>query len=270
METQTKHPADLQDLQDLMNVTMAPPQRPSAMDYPKYSKETSALSEALAKAQGELENAEKNSRNDHFKNKFADLAANLNVGRGPLSKNGIAVTQFPVMLIEGWHLSTRMLHLSGQFQETVCPLPMEKDNAQGFGGSMTYMRRYSYAAAVGIGQEDDDGNSASGVGQDGNGNGGSKPVSKPASPPPKPPAPKSPTDAQVNRLYALAKTAKWDEAMLNEIKAAFEITKWRDLTMDKYTWTCEQIEKGMQPEGMAAFINGQKANAHNENPGGPQ
>ena len=40
-----------------------------------------SLAAALAKAQGEMENASKNSQNPHFKSKYADLAEILNTVR---------------------------------------------------------------------------------------------------------------------------------------------------------------------------------------------
>ena len=48
---------------------------------------------ALAKAQGEITNAAKNSKNPHFKSDYADLASILDTVKPALSKNGIAVVQ---------------------------------------------------------------------------------------------------------------------------------------------------------------------------------
>jgi hypothetical protein len=39
-------------------------------------------------------------------------------------------------------------------------MPVSKADAQGYGSSLTYCRRYALAAAVGVAPEDDDGNAA--------------------------------------------------------------------------------------------------------------
>ena len=53
------------------------------------------LATALAKAQGALKPAVKDSLNPHFKSKYADLASVWEACREPLSSNGIAIVQFP-------------------------------------------------------------------------------------------------------------------------------------------------------------------------------
>ena len=53
------------------------------------------LAKALAKAQGEIENASKNAANPHFKSKYADLAEVLNTVRPVFSSHGLSVLQMP-------------------------------------------------------------------------------------------------------------------------------------------------------------------------------
>ena len=60
------------------------------------SAEIGKLAEALAMAQGSMENAAKSSANPFFKSKYADLAEVWNTIREPLSKNGLSVVQAPV------------------------------------------------------------------------------------------------------------------------------------------------------------------------------
>lgn len=125
------------------------------------STEIKDLAAALAKAQGEMSHALKQSTNPHFKTMYADLASVIDAARKPLADNGLAVTQTVERQYEQWVLVTTLMHTSGQFQRSYCPILANKPDPQGFGGGMTYARRYGYAAMIGIAQEDDDGNTAS-------------------------------------------------------------------------------------------------------------
>lgn len=126
------------------------------------SPEVDKLQAALAKAQGAIKNALKDSDNPYFKSKYADLAACWDVARETLSANGICVIQAPTFNQEKVGVVTRLGHSSGQWMECVLVLPTAKHDAQGIGSAITYARRYSLSAMVGIATEDDDGNSASG------------------------------------------------------------------------------------------------------------
>lgn len=121
-----------------------------------------ALSAALAKAQGELENANKNANNPHFKSKYADLAELLNTVRPVMSKHGLAVVQMPSFEQGVASVETLLTHSSGEYISSICSAPVTKQDAQGVGSAITYLRRYSLAAFCGIAQEDDDVNSAVG------------------------------------------------------------------------------------------------------------
>lgn len=57
------------------------------------SEQINDLAGALAKAQGEITGALKDSANPFFKSKYADLASCWDTCRGPLSANGLAVVQ---------------------------------------------------------------------------------------------------------------------------------------------------------------------------------
>ncbi|MES2347869.1 MAG: ERF family protein [Pseudomonadota bacterium] len=119
------------------------------------------LAAALAKAQAKIKGAVKDSDNPFFKSKYADLDAVWDVAREPLTSNGLSVVQFPGSDGDKVTLETVLLHSSGQWM-TAPPLsvkPMKQD-PQGVGSAVTYMRRYSLAAVAGITQVDDDGNTA--------------------------------------------------------------------------------------------------------------
>ena len=82
--------------------------------------------------------------------------------REPLSKNGLSIFQANEGIVESSKLAvtTMIMHSSGQFIKVTSSYPIQKNDAQGFGSTLTYARRYSLAAALGLAQEDDDGNSA--------------------------------------------------------------------------------------------------------------
>lgn len=119
------------------------------------------LASALSKAQGEITPAIKDSSNPFFKSKYADLASVWQACKDPLSKHGLAVIQAMDYKDGQLMLITTLAHSSGQWVRSFMPVVTEKNNAQGLGSAITYMRRYSLSAIVGITcDEDDDGNAA--------------------------------------------------------------------------------------------------------------
>ncbi len=128
----------------------------------KTSEELKDLATALAKAQGELSDAEKSSSNPFFKSKYADLAEVLGQIRPIFSKHELSIVQFPHQEEDG-HVSvtTRLMHSSGQWMEDDLTMPVQGKNiAQDSGSVITYMRRYAAAAVAGIAQVDSDANQA--------------------------------------------------------------------------------------------------------------
>lgn len=126
-----------------------------------HSENIAAISGALAKAQGVIEGAKKDSANPHFRSKYADLASCWDACREALSANEIAVIQAPGELADGVvEITTMLCHSSGEWFREVLPFPLPKVDAHGLGSAITYGRRYALAAMVGIAPEDDDGNAA--------------------------------------------------------------------------------------------------------------
>jgi hypothetical protein len=130
---------------------------------------TEKLDAALAKAQGQIKAAIKDAANPFFKSKYADLPAVWAACQGPLTDNGISVSQWPVHSEDGrMHIVTR-LACAGEWMRCEFSIPVAKQDAQGFGSAVTYARRFALAAAVGVvADEDDDGNAASGKSGDSN------------------------------------------------------------------------------------------------------
>ena len=121
------------------------------------------LSEALVAAQSELPPIEADQTNPHFKSKFVSLGALISKVRPVLNRHGVALKQAPCLDSEGrFVLRTTFTHASGESDMFDSPLAPTKHDPQGQGSAITYMRRYSLAAALAIAdQEDDDGNVAS-------------------------------------------------------------------------------------------------------------
>jgi ERF superfamily len=126
------------------------------------SEQIDELATALARAQGEITGALKDSANPFFKSKYSDLASCWDACRAALSKNGLAVTQFPMTDPTGTYLVTSLLHSSGQWMRSNFALNPKDDSSQAVGSAITYARRYALCAVVGVAQIDDDGNAASG------------------------------------------------------------------------------------------------------------
>jgi hypothetical protein len=119
------------------------------------------LAAALAKAQGAIQPALKQSENPYFKSSYADLASVWRACRDALSKNGLAVVQLVRVVDKTVEVETLLTHASGQWIAETLKLPVAKPDIQGTGSAITYTRRYALAAMVGVAPEEDDGNAAS-------------------------------------------------------------------------------------------------------------
>lgn len=216
-----------------------------------------SLAAALAKAQGEMENASKNSQNPHFKSKYADLAEILNTVRPVLSKHGLAVTQFPAFEGGTAHVETILTHASGEWMSGTCSAPVQKSDPQGVGSALTYLRRYSLAAVCGLAQEDDDANAASkGPKQSAQ---APKVAPKPA-PTPTPAQPVKHVPATKATLDALASYYANDsaEVMLDDINemivrakpGAHRVDDVSELSEAQAQWIIKTIEAQLQREAV--------------------
>jgi len=127
----------------------------------KTSESISNIAAALVKAQANIHGALKDSTNPHFKSKYADLSSVMEAVKAPLLAQGIAIVQAtePSEASEV-RLSTMLLHSSGEYIADTITVPVNKQDAQGYGSAMTYARRYGLQAMTGCCPEDDDGNAA--------------------------------------------------------------------------------------------------------------
>ena len=76
----------------------------------KTSEELSEIAKALSALQGEMDIASKDSKGYNYK--YSDLSSVWRVVKGPLSKNGLCITQDAISLPEGVSVSTRVIHSS--------------------------------------------------------------------------------------------------------------------------------------------------------------
>ena len=130
------------------------------------SENINELASALAKAQGEMQAAIKDSVNPFFKSKYADLGSVWDAARPVLSKNGLCVIQSTEILGDKIVMVTTLAHSSGQWMKSYLPLNPSKNDSQGVGAAITYLRRYSLSALVGVVcDDDDDGETAVGRGK---------------------------------------------------------------------------------------------------------
>ena len=127
----------------------------------EHSKELKEIAEAMAKAQGSMELAPKDSTNPFFKSDYSDLASCWNTCRKPLTENGLSVIQSSNFFDGRVYVTTMLLHKSGEYFKNTLPLDPVKKDPQGVGSAITYGRRYELCAMVGIAPEDDDGKAAS-------------------------------------------------------------------------------------------------------------
>jgi hypothetical protein len=144
------------------------------------------LAAALAKAQAEMPVAVFDATNPFLKSKYASLGSVIQASRPILAKHKLSLVQFPISEGgagsplpagdgSGAHGVTRptgdyigvesiLTHESGEFvaERVVIPLTEEKGKTkvQCAGSTLTYLRRYSWAAILGMySDEDSDGGS---------------------------------------------------------------------------------------------------------------
>lgn len=119
------------------------------------------LASALAKAQSEIEKAEKDKTNPHFRSKYADLGNVVDAIKPAIASHGLSFVQVSHDSDNCAKVETVILHQSGEWLSCgTVSVPVSKADAQGFGSALTYARRYSLAAAFGVAPDDDDGNAA--------------------------------------------------------------------------------------------------------------
>lgn len=167
----------------------------SAVDLAK----TSALYQALGKAQGMMGAAGKDRENPHMKYRYATLASVIDALREPFAANGLCHWSIPSMDLDAGLVRVDVFigHVDGGVLHA--PMSAKLGDSKGLsaiqaqGVLITYMRRYGLMALAGISSADDD--------TDGAGDKKTPPKEQP--PPFPPPAPAFDKEAE-QTLVALA------------------------------------------------------------------
>ena len=125
-----------------------------------YDKE---IASAMVGAMSELTDPPMDSKNPHFRNRYASLKSCLDTVRPVLARHGLVLSQFVVSSENGAdRLVTRLLHQSGQFVEDEGSSLVGSVNMQKLGSAMSYGRRYGLLSVLGlVGDPDDDAEIAS-------------------------------------------------------------------------------------------------------------
>lgn len=125
------------------------------------STEIGKLATALVAAQKEMKNPAFDAKNPHFNSKYASLASVRESVLPVLNKHGLAITQFPKYGNGYAGCVSRLMHVSGEWLEEECLLPVGKETAHAAGSCLTYTRRYGLQSIAGVvADEDDDANAA--------------------------------------------------------------------------------------------------------------
>jgi len=127
----------------------------------RTSQEIDKIADALAKAQGEMKNPEKNQTakiptkaGGSYQYNYADLPHTLDTIRVSLAKHGLSHTSGVDAHQEGVVLFVRLMHTSGQWLESNFGLPHSGD-PKSAAANITYFRRYLLTALVGVAADDD-------------------------------------------------------------------------------------------------------------------
>lgn len=244
---------------------LQPPVAPTARtgdDVADQSENIGQLAGALAKAQGAMRNAAKDSLNPHLGSRYADLASVWDACRTALSENGLAVTQRVRTGPTYVRVITMLLHESGEWMRDMATWPAfgmrkkTKDGeeqpsgpapitSQSLGSAITYGRRYALAALVGVaaGEEDDDGEAAATHQSNGARRKQEAPTKQPPAPTKPPVDHKKEAEAQALRAR---RVKAWNAASKSGMdEAAFRAWATKVLGGDRPSseWTSADLDK---------------------------
>lgn len=116
------------------------------------------IAKALTTFHVKVDTIKKDAKNPFFKSSYASLPNILESIREPLIECGLSIVQFPT---DTDGLTTMLMHESGEWICAEFQMKPTKDDPQGRGSCLTYMRRYAIASILCLNiDEDDDGNLA--------------------------------------------------------------------------------------------------------------
>lgn len=126
---------------------------------PETSEKFDLVTKSLMLAKKEMGSVvKKDSKNPFHKSTYASLGVHLELSESVLDKHGLLMMQTINRINDQDILISTLYHVeSSQWLKSYLPLPNPKNDSQGLGSSITYMRRYSINAMLGLNAEDDDG-----------------------------------------------------------------------------------------------------------------
>ena len=133
---------------------------------PQMSEKFDIVLSKLMKAKQEIGTVKKDSKNPFHKSNYASLNAYIDASEAHLIENGLILIQAGNGSFSEPIIVATLIHPeSGQWLKSYLPILNTKQDSQGLGASVTYMRRYSIATLLGLVSEDDDGETACGRGK---------------------------------------------------------------------------------------------------------
>lgn len=204
------------------------------MDNPIQSENINEIASALAKAQGEIENAHLNKKGAF--NMYATYESLRDATFSALSKHNLAMTHLLSIDNGKRVMITQISHSSGQWMRSYVCLPQEKETPQGVGSAITYAKRYALAAFVGIGsEEDDDGEEAEKPYKNGNGKEEPKNSIKVVEK-------KEESKLTREQKQTIAEAAAGDFKYLNDIAKSYGCTSMDQVPASKYSYIINMIK----------------------------
>lgn len=133
---------------------------------PQASEKFDIVLSKLMAAKQKIGTVKKDSKNPFHKSNYASLNAYIDASEDHLLENGLILLQAGNgSYTEPMIVATLFHPESGQWLKSYFPILNPKQDSQGLGASVTYMRRYSIATLLGLVSEDDDGETAVGRGK---------------------------------------------------------------------------------------------------------
>jgi hypothetical protein len=120
------------------------------------------LAKSLSKFHDLMGGLEKDASNPFFKSKYVTLDNVLTSIKSPLKEAGLVFFQLPSVIAGQPALATTLIDIeSGEFINETSSLILQKNDIQGQGSAITYMRRYALVSMLGLSTDtDDDGEGA--------------------------------------------------------------------------------------------------------------
>lgn len=116
----------------------------------------SKLIEELLQVQQEISHVKAEKTNPHYRSLYVNFEALWDYAKEALNKHGILIQQISHECEFGACIETVLYGHGDSLSTGKMIVRADKPTAQGFGGAVTYAKRYSLSMALGIGANKDD------------------------------------------------------------------------------------------------------------------